>query len=96
MAQEVEPPDIREDGFTARWLGVDAARNYQLQVSTDPSFPAPEPDKLVDEGFDGVTSKATLPEGWEFTGTFGTYTSSDYCGEDAPSIKFSSGTSVSS
>ncbi len=81
-----EATDIAEDGFTANWLGVDAARNYQLQVSTDPDFPMGEPEQLVEEGFDEVTDKASLPEGWEFTGTFGTYASG---GEAEPSIKLS-------
>lgn len=86
-----EATDIAEDGFTANWLGVDAARNYQLQVSTDPDFPMGEPEMLVEEGFDEVTDKASLPEGWEFTGTFGTYATG---GEAAPSIKLSSDKAV--
>jgi hypothetical protein len=76
-----------DDSFTANWTGVDAALAYHLQVSSDPSFPEPEPDRLVAEGFDGVTNKASLPEGWEFTGTFGTYATG---GEAPPSIKLSS------
>ena len=86
VAQEVEDADIAEDGFTARWLGVDAARKYQIQVSTNPDFPMGEPEELIEEGFDDVTDKASLPDGWEFTGTFGTYATG---GKAAPSIKLS-------
>ncbi len=86
VAQEVDDADIAEDGFTARWLGVDAARKYQIQVTTDPDFPMGEPEELIEEGFDDVTDKASLPDGWEFTGTFGTYATG---GEAAPSIKLS-------
>ena len=87
VALEVDEAEITEEGFTARWLGVHAALNYQLQVSTSDSFPMAEPDMLVQEGFDGVTNKASLPEGWAFKGTFGTYTNG--CGEAPPSIKLS-------
>lgn len=88
VAQEVDAAEISEDGFTARWLGVDAARNYQIQVSTDPDFPMGEPEELIEEGFDEVTNTvSSLPEGWEFTGTFGTYPTTG--GESAPSIKLS-------
>lgn len=86
VALEVEDADIREDGFIARWSGVVAARNFQLQVSTSDSFPVSTPDMLVQEGFDGVTNKASLPEGWAFKGTFGTYATG---GEAPPSIKLS-------
>lgn len=92
----LDATDVADNSFTANWQAVDAPLfAYQLQVSTDPAFPAPEPEMVLDEGFDGVTNKASLEDkAWTFTGTFGTYTSSAYCGEDAPSIKFSSGTSV--
>ena len=92
----LDATDLADTSFTANWQAVDAPLfAYQLQVSTDPAFPAPEPEMVLDEGFDGVTNKASLEDkAWTFTGTFGTYTSSAYCGEDAPSIKFSSGTSV--
>ncbi len=92
----LDATDLADNSFTANWQAVDAPLfAYQLQVSTDPAFPAPEPEMVLDEGFDGVTNKASLEDkAWTFTGTFGTYTSSAYCGEDAPSIKFSSGTSV--
>ncbi len=87
-----EATDIAEDGFTANWLGVDAARNYQIQVSTDPDFPMGEPEKLVEEGFDEVTNTvSSLPDGWEFTGTFGIYATG---GEAAPSIKLSTDKAV--
>lgn len=92
----LDATDLADTSFTANWQAVDAPLfAYQLQVSTDPAFPAPVPEMVLDEGFDGVTNKASLEDkAWTFTGTFGTYTSSAYCGEDAPSIKFSSGTSV--
>ncbi len=92
----LDATDLADNSFTANWQAVDAPLfAYQLQVSTDPAFPAPEPEMVLDEGFDGVTNKTSLEDkAWTFTGTFGTYTSSAYCGEDAPSIKFSSGTSV--
>ena len=83
----LEATDITESGFTANWTGVDAAQSYQLQVSTTGSFPIEEPDTLIEEGFDGVTSKDTLPEEWAYEGTFGTYPSTG--GEDPPSIKLS-------
>ena len=79
--------DITESGFTANWTGVEGAQSYQLQVSTTDSFPIEEPDELIEEGFDGVTSKDTLPEEWAFEGTFDTYPSSG--GEAPPSIKLS-------
>lgn len=81
--------DVSDTGFTANWKGVDAAEYYQLQVSTSPDFPEMEPEKLIEEGFDDVTTRDTLPEGWEFAGTFDTYTSDASSGEEPPSIKFS-------
>ena len=93
VALEVEEADIGEGGFTARWLGIDAARKYQIQVSTSDSFPLVEPDMVIDEDFKGVTTNlATLTaKGWTFEGgKFGTYTGKAYCGEAAPAIKIAS------
>ena len=92
----LEATDKTDTSFTANWEGVAATiRAYQLQVSTDPSFPDADPDILIQEGFDGVTDKTTLPEGWSWdAGTFDTYKGASYCGEAAPSIKFSSSTGV--
>ena len=93
VALEVEEADIGEGGFTARWLGIDAARKYQIQVSTGDSFPLVEPDMVIDEDFKGVTTNlATLTaKGWTFEGgKFGTYTGKAYCGEAAPAIKIAS------
>ena len=81
----LDATDVADASFTANWTGVDAAEYYQLQVSTDPSFPMAVPDMVFEEGFDEVTSVDTLPEGWEFAGKFGTYPTTG--GEAAPSIK---------
>jgi hypothetical protein len=94
----LEATDKTDTSFTANWEGVAAnIRAYQLQVSTDPSFPDADPDILIQEGFDGVTNKAALEaKGWALTGTYGTYTGAGYCGEAAPSIKFSSSGALTS
>ena len=85
----LDATDVADASFTANWTGVDAAEYYQLQVSTAPSFPMAVPDTVFEEGFDDVTSAVTLPDGWEFEGTFGTYTATTSTGEAPPSIKLS-------
>ena len=94
----LEATDIAETGFTANWTGVDAARNYQIQVSTSDTFPLPEPEMLIEEGFDGVTTDlaSLTAKGWAFEGgQFDICTETGDCGESAPSIKIgTTGTNI--
>ncbi len=85
----LEPADISEGTFTARWQGLPGAVSYLLTVTAE----VPGGYSKVDVPF-GVTSstKAVIPEGWTWTDSElnDSYLESSryYFGDDAPSLKF--------
>lgn len=79
----VEAEEITSDGFTARWNKLEEADTYKVTVVTK-SIGEPEATYC---GFTGGLS--ALPEGWT-TNSKLTYSATDYCGEDVPSLRFNS------
>ena len=85
----LEPADISEGTFTARWQELPGALSYLLTVTAE----VPGGYSKVDIPF-GVTSstKAVIPEGWTWTDSElnDSYLESSryYFGDDAPSLKF--------
>ncbi len=74
---------LTQNSFIANWNSVNRATNYQLDVSTTPSFSVTGPPTTVNEGFD---NGSTPPTGWLFSK--GIAVDTKKFGIASPAIKF--------
>ena len=78
VVETTEPTAVSDNSFTANWMPLDGAQNYELTVKKRTVDTSPETDVC------DFTGKK-LPEGW--SGDVSSYFSaSGYCGEEAPSV----------
>lgn len=84
----LEPEDINDKEFTARWELLPEASDYLITVY-ERIFGAPYVDTWDFTGFDN----SIVPEGWESTGTT-TYANSAYSGAAVPALRMGNGDKV--
>lgn len=79
--------DLSAAGFTANWNAVEGASAYALTVYAE--MEGTEDTQTLTFGTSSDKS-VVLPDGWSFTGGTGDiYTTASFCGNAAPSLKFS-------
>lgn len=81
QVEAIDAADITDSTFTARWMPLERATDYSIDVT----LTAPQSATEINASFDrGI---ASLPDGWSTSAVF-TFTSTENCGESAPSLRF--------
>lgn len=81
-AVALDASEITEDSFTAQWESLEDATDYELHVYTK------EPTGSYHDICDFTGGGTELPKGWKAS-SITTYSMGSYCGESAPSLRFS-------
>lgn len=81
QVEAIDAAEVTDSTFTARWVALERASDYAIDVTLTRPQSATETTASFDRGLAG------LPDGWSTSAVF-TFSTPDNCGENAPALRF--------